>query len=305
MTPKKTGGLGRGLDALLGGYDMMASPSANDVANAGGAYEVSIDMLEANPSQPRKSFDEERLQELADSLKRHGMVQPIVVRKQGEKYMIITGERRYRAALMAGVSKVPVVERSYEDEQIHEIALIENIQREDLNPIEEAAAISFLMQQHDLTQEEVAERLSKSRPAVTNSLRLLALPETVKEMLREGTLSAGHGRALSALSDANQQIRLAKQAVESRCSVRALEQIVNSTKESTQSSSTPVGVRKGQSHTSGNHATDGELYEVETRLREKLGTKVKIAGSNRRGKITIEYFSQESLQDIYDAILGK
>jgi ParB family chromosome partitioning protein len=291
----RPGGLGRGLDALLGDFDASAQPDSPS------AREVAIGLLEANPNQPRKYFNEDRLKELAGSLEQHGMVQPIVVNKKANgRYKIITGERRYRAALMAGIKIVPIIERDYADEQVLEIALIENIQREDLNPVEEAAAISFLMQQHDLTQEEVAERLSKSRPAVTNTLRLLSLPDMIKDMLRDGTLSAGHGRALSALNDANQQIRLAKQAVESKCSVRALEQIVNSTKEACQQTAT--GARKAQARAE--RPLDADLYEVENRLRERLGTKVKIVGSKKRGKITIEYFSPETLQEIYDIIAG-
>lgn len=312
-TSKRQGGLGRGLDALLGDYQ-AATVTAKEEKRM---QEVPIELLDANPAQPRKSFDEARLQELAGSLKKHGMVQPIVVRKENGRYLIITGERRYRAALMAEIAMVPIVERNYEDAQIHEIALIENIQREDLNPIEEAAAISFLMQQHDLTQEEVAERLSKSRPAVTNALRLLSLPETVKEMLREGELTAGHGRALSALSDQNLQIRLARQAVESKCSVRALEQIVTSSKESATGGAASAAASaamggEGDAFDGGEPSgkkterpLDADLYEVESRLRERLGTKVKLTGGKRRGKITIEYFSPESLQEIYDVILGR
>ncbi len=287
---KKSTGLGRGLDALLGDFD------ANARSSAPGVRELAIDEIFANPNQPRKEFDRERLEELAGSLKRHGMVQPIVVKREGEKYMIITGERRFRAAKMAGLTEVPVVEREIETDQVLEIALIENIQREDLNPIEEAAAISFLMQQHDLTQEEVAERLSKSRPAVANALRLLSLPEAVKKFLRTGALSAGHGRALSALTDAALQERLAKQAVESRCSVRALEQMVKAA-EGEAALAREQKPRKEK-------PLDADLGEFEIRLRERLGTKVKIVGGKKRGKITIEYFSADVLQEIYDAILG-
>ncbi len=286
---KKPTGLGRGLDALLGDFDADAKPSAP------GVRELSTEELYANPDQPRKDFDPERLEELAGSLKRHGMVQPIVVRRTGEKYMIVTGERRFRAAKLAGLETVPVVEREFETEQVLEIALIENIQRENLNPIEEAAAISFLMQQHDLTQEEVAERLSKSRPAVANALRLLSLPEPVKKFLRTGALSAGHGRALSALDDAALQERLAKQAVESRCSVRAMEQMVKAAAGEVAREVKPKRPEK---------PLDADLYDVETRLRERLGTKVKIVGGKKRGKILIEYFSADVLQEIYDAILG-
>ena len=287
---KKNTGLGRGLDALLGDFDATARPSAP------GVRELAIDDIFANPDQPRKEFDRERLEELAGSLKRHGMVQPIVVRREGDRFMIITGERRFRAAKLAGLTAVPAVEREIETDQVLEIALIENIQREDLNPIEEAAAISFLMQQHDLTQEEVAERLSKSRPAVANSLRLLSLPEVVKKFIRTGALSAGHGRALSALSDSALQERLAKQAVETRCSVRALEQMVKAA-EGEAALAREQKPRKEK-------PLDADLGEFETRLRERLGTKVKIVGGKKRGKITIEYFSADVLQEIYDAILG-
>lgn len=293
---KKMTGLGKGLDALLGDYDVGVTP------NSSGVREVAIGELRTNPDQPRKHFNEDRLKELAGSLALHGMVQPIVVKREQKGYMIITGERRYRAAKLAGLKFVPIVEKEYEDEQIHEIALIENIQREDLNPVEEAAAISFLMRQHDLTQEEVAERLFKSRPAVANTLRLLALPEPIKIMLREGTLSAGHGRALSALNDEQLQVKLAKQAQESRCSVRALEQIVKAAaaQASGHAEEEPHAPRKQAEQ----RALDPDLYDVESRLRERLGTKVKIVGGKRRGKIMIEYFSPDALQEIYDIILG-
>ncbi len=286
---KKQTGLGRGLDALLGDFDATARP------DAAGIRELEIEKLYPNPDQPRKEFDKERLEELAGSLKRHGMVQPIVVRKNGERYMIVTGERRYRAAKLAGLTKVPVVVRDFGTDEILEIALIENIQRENLNPIEEAAAISFLMQQHDLTQEEVSERLSKSRPAVANALRLLSLPEPVKKLIRSGVLSAGHGRALAVLEDAAVQERLAKQAVENRCSVRAMEQLVKAA----------AGEETKEKKPRKERPMDADLYDAEERMRERLGTKVKITGGKRRGKIVIEYFSADALQDIYEAILGR
>ncbi|MDL2258744.1 ParB/RepB/Spo0J family partition protein [Eubacteriales bacterium OttesenSCG-928-K08] len=287
---RKPGGLGRGLDALLGDYN----PAANQ-----NARELPITDIHPNPTQPRKQFDAARLEELAGSLKLHGMVQPIVVSPVEDGYLIITGERRFRAAKLAGLEKVPVVVRDYDDEQIHEIALIENIQRENLNPVEEAAAISFLMKQHDLTQEEVAGRLSKSRPAIANTLRLLSLPESVKELLRDGTLSSGHGRALSSLSDPALQERLAKQAAQSGCSVRALEQIVRAAQaqqneQSSDENPTPAPRPK---------VYDADLVDVENRLREQLNTKVKIQGSKKRGKLVIEYFSMEALQDIFDALV--
>ncbi len=286
---KKPTGLGRGLDALLGDFDATARP------DAAGVRELDISKLYPNPDQPRKEFDKERLEELAGSLKRHGMVQPIVARKNGDRYMIVTGERRYRAAKLAGLEKVPVVVRDFGTDEILEIALIENIQRENLNPIEEAAAISFLMQQHDLTQEEVSERLSKSRPAVANALRLLNLPEPVKKLVRSGALSAGHGRALAVLEDAAVQERLARQAAESRCSVRAMEQMVK----------VAAGEEAREKKPRKEKPVDADLYDAEERMRERLGTKVKITGGKKRGKIVIEYFSADALQDIYEAILGR
>lgn len=286
---KQQRGLGRGLDALLGAYE----PTQRDNEFA----EIELERLYVNPNQPRKKFDQARLEELSGSLKQHGMVQPIVVQRHGERFMIVTGERRYRAAKLAGLATVPVIERAYDDEAIHEIALIENIQREDLNAIEEAAAISFLMKQHDLTQEEVAARLSKSRPAIANTLRLLSLPDTVKEYIKEGALSSGHGRALSSLNNPAQQERLAQQAVQSGCSVRALEQIVKAAaaEEAADEKKAKPAPRK--------KAIDSDLYEVETRLREKLKTKVQLQGGKKRGKITIEYYNEDTLQEIYDIIL--
>lgn len=292
---KKPGGLGRGLDALLGDYDVNAP------AMSAGIQELALESIHPNVNQPRKDFDETRLEELAGSLRLHGMVQPIVVRPDGDHaYMIITGERRFRAAQRAGLLKVPVVIRAYEDEQIHEIALIENIQREDLNPIEEAAAIAFLMQQHDLTQEEVAARLSKSRPAIANTLRLLSLPEKVKAYLRAGSLSSGHGRALASLEDAQLQERLARQAVENGYSVRAMEQVVRAA--AGQGRQKPARTsHKAAMRT----VVDNDITYVEEKLRERLCTKVKIQGGKRRGKIVIEYYSPEMLQDVYDMLLGK
>ncbi len=292
---KKPSGLGRGLDALLGDFSISATPQSS------GVLEVPIGELRINPDQPRKRFEQVRLNELAASISRHGMVQPIVVRKEAGGYTIITGERRFRAAQLIGKETVPIVERAFEDDQLLEIALIENIQREDLNPIEEAAAISFLMRQHDLTQEEAAERLCKSRPAIANTLRLLSLSEPVKDMLRDGRLSAGHGRALLSLPDKDSQERLARQAVDNRHSVRAVEQmaaalLASGTKDG--STALPVNTQERQK------LVDPDLYDMESKLRERLSTKVKLTGSKRRGKITIEYFSKETLEGIYDVILG-
>lgn len=283
MAPKPKRGLGKGLDALLGEFN-EAPPQ--------GVVEADIRLLDVNKSQPRKQFDEDKLQELAQSISRHGVVQPILVRQKGERYTIVAGERRYRAARIAGLATVPVVVRELEDQQVMEVALIENIQREDLNPVEEAAAIRFLMKQHDLTQEEVAERISKSRSAIANTLRLLALPDEVLDLLRDGSLSAGHGRALAAMKEKALQLRLAKEAVEQGYSVRQMELLAKkyseeqNPREKAQKRMLP------------------ELFDAQERIRTRLGTKVKISGSEKKGKIVIEYFSPEDLQRIYDIISG-
>ena len=283
MAGKK--GLGRGLDALLGDYTV--TPPA-------GVQEVDIYLLDTNMDQPRKSFDEDKLNELAGSIRRHGLVQPIIVRQNGARYTIVAGERRYRAARIAGLANVPIVVKDMADEDVMEVALIENIQREDLNPIEEAAAIKFLMQQHDLTQEEVAERLSKSRPAVANALRLLGLPEGVQDLLRERKLQAGHARALAGLHDEKAQVLLAREIVEKGLSVREAEARARNAGKGKQLKlkGTPAPI-------------DSDFLAAEERMRNALGTKVSIVGSKAKGKVIIEYYSEADLQSIYDALTGE
>lgn len=281
MAMKK--GLGRGLDALLGDY---TQPTPE------GVQELDIHLIDTNAGQPRKDFDQEKLQELADSIRQHGVVQPILLRQNGERYVIVAGERRFRAARLAGLEKVPAIVKDLDEAQVMEVALIENLQREDLNPIEEAAAIRFLMQQHDLTQEEVSKRLSKSRPAIANSLRLLTLPEPVQEHLRRGELQAGHARALAGLQDPEAQAMLADKIVGEGLSVRAAEALVR------EQGQKPPRQKKEPP------AADPDLAAAETSLREWLGTKVSIQGSSQRGRIIIEYYNAELLQGIYDLLRG-
>lgn len=281
MAMKK--GLGRGLDALLGDY---TQPTPE------GVQQVDIRRIDTNAGQPRKDFDQEKLQELADSIRQHGVVQPILLRQNGERYVIVAGERRFRAARLAGLEKVPAIVKDLDEAQVMEVALIENLQREDLNPIEEAAAIRFLMQQHDLTQEEVSKRLSKSRPAIANSLRLLTLPEPVQEHLRRGELQAGHARALAGLQDPEAQAMLADKIVGEGLSVRAAEALVR------EQGQKPPRQKKEPP------AADPDLAAAETSLREWLGTKVSIQGSSQRGRIIIEYYNAELLQGIYDLLRG-
>ena len=214
MAVKK--GLGRGLDALLDELDL-------EEKSGGQIEQVSLYDIDTNPDQPRKTFDEEKLKELAASLKRHGVVQPLIVKRNGMRYTIIAGERRFRAARLAGLSTVPVLVSDLDENAIMEVALVENIQRENLNPIEEAAAIRLLMEQHDLTQEEVSARIGKSRPAIANALRLLSLEKPVTEYIKSGKLSAGHGKMLAGIEDRERQIELANKAIEKDWSVRRLE----------------------------------------------------------------------------------
>ena len=281
MAMKK--GLGRGLDALLGDY---TQPTPE------GVQQVDIRRIDTNAGQPRKDFDQEKLQELADSIRQHGVVQPILLRQNGERYVIVAGERRFRAARLAGLEKVPAIVKDLDETQVMEVALIENLQREDLNPIEEAAAIRFLMQQHDLTQEEVSKRLSKSRPAIANSLRLLTLPEPVQAYLRNGKLQAGHARALAGLQDPEAQAVLADKIVGEGLSVRAAESLAR------EQGQKPPRQKKEPP------ATDPDLAAAEASLREWLGTKVSIQGNSQRGRIVIEYYNAELLQGIYDLLRG-
>ena len=281
MAMKK--GLGRGLDALLGDY---TQPTPE------GVQQVDIRRIDTNAGQPRKDFDQEKLQELADSIRQHGVVQPILLRQNGERYVIVAGERRFRAARLAGLDQVPAIVKDLDEAQVMEVALIENLQREDLNPFEEAAAIRFLMQQHDLTQEEVSKRLSKSRPAIANSLRLLSLPEPVQAYLRNGKLQAGHARALAGLQDPEAQAVLADKIVGEGLSVRAAESLAR------EQGQKPPRQKKEPP------ATDPDLAAAEASLREWLGTKVSIQGSSQRGRIIIEYYNAELLQGIYDLLRG-
>ena len=293
-------GLGRGLDALLDPYSVdLTAEAPGKSKDAGesagnGVKSVSVHLIDTNSEQPRKSFSEDALSELSASIKTHGVVQPLIVKQKGERYMIIAGERRFRAARMAGLKEVPVLVADYDEAEIHEVSLIENIQREDLNPIEEAAAIRFLMQQHDMTQEEVSSRLGKSRPAVANALRLLQLPADVVDMLRSGELSAGHGRALAGLDDRALIQSLAAETVHLGYSVRALEARIKNL--------SAAKAQKPAKRTAASLSPD--LVSAEEKMREHLGTRVKIKGDDKKGSITIEYYSREDLDRVYERILG-
>ena len=275
-------GLGKGLDALLGDYQQPPEESVK---------EIDVNLIDTNSSQPRKSFDKEKLDELANSIKNHGIVQPIVVRRTGERYTIVAGERRYRAARIAGLNKVPVVVKDMDDYQVMEVALIENIQREDLNPIEEATAIRFLMVQNDLTQEEVAERLAKSRPSIANTLRLLNLPEEIQQYLKDGKLQSGHAKVILSLPEKPMQFRLADRIAEGGVSVREAERLAKAM------------LQPGREKKKPEQPADTDLKFAEDRLRDRLGTKVSIQGSQSKGKVIIEYYSRDELNGIYDILI--
>lgn len=249
---------------------------------------VKIDEIEPNRSQPRQNFDEEALQELADSIKSHGIIQPLIVQKHNDYYQIIAGERRWRAARLAGLTEIPVIIKDYSPMEAIEIALIENLQREDLNPIEEAVAFQKLIDDFGLKQEEAAEKVSKSRTAVTNSLRLLKLDNRVKQMIIDEMISSGHGRALLSITDKDLQYTTAMKVFDNKLSVRETERLVKNTL-----SEAPVKKKK----------VDPQLeiiyHELEDKIKSIIGSKVSInAKNNNKGKIEIEYYSEEDLERI-------
>jgi len=291
-------GLGRGLEALL-----PENPSESaDARNHGGILEIPVARITPSSDQPRKRFDDQSIAELAESIKRHGVIQPLVVEEDGTGgYRIVAGERRWRAATVAGLSEVPAIVKEYGREKRLEIALVENVQREDLNPIDEAEAYRQLMEATGLTQDQVAERVGKSRPAVANALRLLGLPADAMESLRSGVISAGHARAiLSAVNPADRQVIL-RRAVDDGISVREAEALASSHNrggrgsEPKQAKRTAPDVRH----------FDPDLAAIEQGLIGHLGTKVAIKGSANRGSITIEYFSMDDLDRVFGLIAGQ
>lgn len=260
-----------------------------------GQLEVDINLVEPNRDQPRKKFDEDALQELSDSIKVHGVIQPLIVQMRDGYYEIIAGERRWRAARLAGLKTVPVLVRDYSDRDIMELSLIENIQRQDLNPIEEAAAYRRLIDEYQLTQDEVAERVSRSRASVTNSLRLLKLDERVQNMLISEMLSTGHVRALLAIEDGELQYQTAQKAFDEKWSVRETENYVRKLQKKPVPEKKPVISQQLQI-----------IYQdMEEKMRTSLGTKVSIQSKNpEKGRIEIEYFSSDELERVYHAILN-
>ncbi|MGB9663001.1 MAG: ParB/RepB/Spo0J family partition protein [Moorellaceae bacterium] len=282
-------GLGRGLSALL--------PEAGEPG--GEIRYVDVELIVGGRHQPREEFDQEKLEELASSIRSHGVIQPVVVRPLGDgKYELVAGERRWRACRLAGLKVIPALVRDLSEREVAEVALIENLQREDLNPIEEARAYYALVAEYGLTQEEVAARVGKSRPVIANALRLLQLPAPVQEMLRKGELTAGHARALLAASEEAVQVEVANRVVEEGLTVRETEQLIKKMES---------GRGKGgaDARKKGDKREDWSWASIEETLEERLGTPVKIRSGKKGGKIEIYYYSFEELQRLVELLTGE
>lgn len=286
-------GLGRGLEALFGAFDdndNYKNITTQKKENNTGVLEIDINKIKPNPNQPRKNFDQDALNELAASIKVHGIVQPIVLNQQPDgQYLIIAGERRWRAANICGLKTVPAVIKNYTDKQIKEISIIENLQREDLNPIEAAKAIKELMDEYGLTQETVSDRIGKSRSNVANTLRLLSLYPDVMEMVEKGKISSGHARCLVVIEDPKEQIRLAQMVVSKNLSVRDLEKAVKAYINPTKK----VVVKEEQSL---------ELKELINQMQKTFATKVSAIGNDSKGRIYIDYYTRDDLDRIAELL---
>ena len=294
-------GLGKGLDSLIPTNVMMesevkhatVSTASSPEEEKDGTLMVKLSKVEPNREQPRKNFDEDSLQELAESLKQFGMLQPILVQNRGDYYEIIAGERRWRAAKIAGLKEVPFIVRELTDQEIAEISLIENIQREDLNPIEEAQAYKRLLTEFHLKQDEVAERVSKSRTAVTNSMRLLKLCDEVQKMVVDDMISTGHARALISIEDPEEQYLIAQKIFDEKLSVREVEKLVKDLHK-------PPKPPKEE-----NKTLQAIYQEISERLKQSLSTKVSVsAKQNGAGKIEIEFYNHEDLERLLERITG-
>jgi len=283
-------GLGKGLNALIPD-DIGMDNNLKDI-NSGDKNLIDINLIKSNSDQPRKRFDDVRIMELSESIKHHGIVQPIILKKTEGGYIIVAGERRWRAAKLAGLKEVPAIIMELSDKQVLEISLIENIQRQDLNSIEEAVAYKKLISEFKLTQDELSKRLGKSRVAITNTLRLLNLSEDVQQYLIEGVISEGHGRALLAIDNNELQCEVAQQVIDEKMSVRELELLIKRIKNDS------INTKKVK------HNKEKNPYykDITEKLQDYFGTKVNISDNNNKGKIEIEYYSEEDLQRILEII---
>ena len=280
----KRKGLGRGLEALIVNTEVdLDEAKESDVLK-----NIAIDEIKPNENQPRKTFDQDKIAELADSIKEHGVIQPIVVRPFGEFYEIVAGERRWRAAREAGLKDLPCVVRELSDEENMLFAIIENMQREDLNPVEEAEGLERMISSFGLTQEEVSKSVGKSRPYITNSLRLLKLPEEIRNMMSEGLITAGHGRALININDEKKQIEIANLVIKEGLSVRQIEEIAKE--------------KKGEKKPRRKATKSADILLVERELKSALGTKVNIAYKNKKNTVEIECYNKDELNRIIELL---
>ncbi len=280
----KNSGLGRGLGALMGEDITIETGIDREYV-----HQLPIGSIDVNKAQPRKTFHNETIASLAESIKANGMLQPITVRKVGQRYEIVAGERRFRACRLLKMQTIPAIVKELSPRQVCELSLIENLQREDLNPIEEAAAIQALMEEFQLTQQEVSQRIGASRPAIANALRLLKLPEPVKRMIASGRISAGHGRAFAALEDEALMVALAEKCAQEGWSVREAER---------------QAAAAGKKRPVRQKIRIPEFEQIEERMRLYMGTKVTINGNAKKGKIEIEYFDREDLERIIPLLSG-
>ncbi len=270
--------LGRGLSALI--------PDADE---EDGVREVELGLIKPNPYQPRTEFDDQKLEELARSIEEHGVIQPIIVRKKDGGYELVAGERRWRAAKKAGIRKIPAIVKEYSDGQMLEIALLENLQREDLNPIEEATAYKQLIEDLGITQETLSKRIGKSRSVIANSIRLLNLPEEIQNLLAKGKITTGHARALLSLDNEEEQKQMAQKILERDLTVREIEKLVKKPKKQNKLSK----------------KTNPLIIHLEDILKQFFGTKVKVRSGKNKGKIEIEYYSEEDLERILELVMGR
>ena len=299
MAKPKMRGLGRGLESLFSDTEIIATEVKVD-GDGDGAEEygekageivyIDINDIKPNAKQPRKTFDEEKINELALSIEAHGLIQPIMLRKAERGFELVAGERRWRAARRAGLKKIPAIIRDLDEHQNLLIAIIENMQREDLNPIEEALALEEMIRTFGLTQEEVSKSVGKSRPYITNALRLLRLPESVQGMVSQGKLSGGHARAIAGIRGEQQQVKAAEKAVEEGWSVRQMESYSGDDEEFPKKRAAARTKRR-------------DVLDIELQLKEILGTKVSIQYGNKKGKIEVEYYSREELERLVELLM--
>lgn len=283
VVARKYGGLGKGLGALI--------PEENEEIKES-VTKVDINLVKANEEQPRKYFDDEKIANLAQSIKEHGIIQPIILMKNGDFYTIVAGERRWRAAKSIGMKEVPAIVMELSNKQLLEISLIENIQREDLNPIEEAIAYKKLIEEFDITQEDLASKLGKSRTAITNSMRLLNLDKRVQDYLIEGVITEGHGRAILGISDFNMQNEMAQKIIDEGLSVRQVEALIRQ-----------LNSEKKEKNKEKASLQNPYINEIKEKLQSYLGTKVQVSANKKnKGKIEIEYYSTEDLNRILELL---